>query len=367
MSLVPYCADNRLFNGTFINILPFCKEHLKSKKCIRHYNEIKNGSKTGFTTCPYGFTSYLSKDNEMIIYTGMRVEKTYKRGSIKNADKEAYNPILSEKQLQCLIDESESIQRKGKELAEKRAVIDSISHEVKKLNAQIKEHSEYVLQELQLLDDDNISLSQEDTTRIAAEIKSVFLSSSMINSRFSLLDYERNPQVLTQGSSFDCGVYKKFDKVRKIFKNYKNKGIQINMKGTSYAQIKAYPSFELIPLLIIDNAIKYSLDKNHTVDIEFTECQYPKELIISVTSYSPFCPTEELTHIFEKGYRGKNAIKASSDGQGIGLYFVRLLCDIHNIKISANSNQSKIKTFNNVPYAQFCIRLKITDFYNKVL
>ncbi len=369
MSLIPYVEDDNLIDGDFINLLSFCKEHFNCKKCRNYYDGIRERKEDGFFVCPYGFTSYYcSNDSHTLIYTGMREKNTYKRRSIKNTDKDEYNPILIEKQIQCLIDENESNYNKAKELAERKAVVDSISHEVKKLNAQIKEHSEYILQELNLIDDEKIVLSQDDISRIATEIKTVFLSSSMINSRFSLLDYERNPQVLMQGSSFDCGVYKKFDKVSKIFKNYKNKGVPIVMKGTSFAQIKAYPSFELIPLLIIENAVKYTLDKTHNIEIEFIECQYPKkELIITVTSYSPFCSSDELAHIFEKGYRGKNAKKVSTDGQGVGLYFVKLLCSIHNIRISANSNQSAIKTYNNVPYALFKITLRIPNIYYQIV
>ena len=363
MSLVPYFKDNALVDGEFLNLLSFCKDHFKGRKCVNHYEHIKNGGETGFSICPYGFSSYLCADTNTI-YTGMREENIYKRRSIKNPDKKTYNPVLSKEQIMCLIKENENIISKEKQLAEKKAVVESISHEVKKLNAQIKEHSEYVLQELNLIDDEIIKLSQEDISRIAAEIKTVFLSSSMINSRFSLLDYERNPHVLMQGSSFDCGVYKKFDKVRKIFKNYKNKGVPIIMKGTSYAQIKAYPSFELIPLLIIENAVKYTLDRSHNVEIEFIECSSPKELIITVTSYSPYCSTEELSHIFEKGYRGRNAKKVSSDGQGVGLYFVKLLCGVHSIAISANSDQSRIKQYNSVPYAHFRITLRIPNIYS---
>ena len=130
-----------------------------------------------------------------------------------------------------------------------------------------------------------------------------------------------------------------------------HKATTISINSGSYLHILAYPSFEMIPLLLIENAVKYSYGHNDEVSIDFQE-EDNNKLIVTISSYSPYCSKEESTQIFEKGFRGKNA-KKISDGSGIGLYFVKMLCDLHNIEISAESDSSRIAEISGVAYAPF--------------
>ena len=139
------------------------------------------------------------------------------------------------------------------------------------------------------------------------------------------------------------------------------KDANIRMEGTSYDLIMAYPSFEMIPLLIIENAVKYSYPGNDVV-IHF-QPQINDKLVVSVESYSPYCSNEEINRLFEKGYRGKHAKRVTSDGGGIGLYFVKLLCDLHGINVVAESNREKITNINGIPYAPFKLKLEINSTF----
>ena len=185
----------------------------------------------------------------------------------------------------------------------------------------------------------------------------------MISSRYSLFNYEKDPEAL-KGTLIDCSIYRKFDKIRRIFRNYQKRNIHIHISGSSYKFMRAYRTFELIPLLIIENAVKYAYYDSE-VKILFEDTP-SNTLKVSIESYSPYCSKEELEKIFVKGFRGKNAIK-TADGNGIGLYFVKLLCDIHNITISVNSDSRKITTINGVAYAPFVISLKFDDVFEKMV
>ena len=147
--------------------------------------------------------------------------------------------------------------------------------------------------------------------------------------------------------------------MRMLFKNYMKKHVSIVLQGTSYSCICAYPSFDMIPLLIIDNAVKYAYPSS-TVTISFAESK--NNLSVAIESYSPFCPSDEILHIFSKGFRGKNA-QRTSDGSGVGLYFVKLLCDLHNIQIKASSDESKITTINEINYSKFIITLHFNNTF----
>ena len=93
----------------------------------------------------------------------------------------------------------------------------------------------------------------------------------------------------------------------------------------------------MIPLLIIENAVKYSFP-GQTVKINFKECD--SDLIVTIESKGPYIPEEEISKLYEKGYRGEQA-KQVADGSGIGLYFVKLICDIHGIDINITSDPKR--------------------------
>lgn len=366
MNLIPtISSDGKLSDGKYIKALPFCKANHKSKKCSDFYKKLYEIKCSGFYTCPYGLSCYLMilESGAPLAFTGIKERTSYDKNKAKIPNQQTegvYNPVLQEAQVMDLIDATLSIELKSDSIRERESAVAGISHEVKKLNSQIKERSDLILQAYRLIDDD-VALSNEDLKKLRADIRTIFVSSSMIESRYELYDYEKNPDALSQGRSFHCNIYKKFDKIKRIFQNYLKKGIPINITGSSYDHIKAYSSFELIPLLLIENAIKYSYQGN-SVDINFVQ-HSDSSLEITIDSYSPYCSADELSYIFDKGFRGKNAKKVSSDGSGIGLYFVKLLCDLHGVEITAFSNSNKVTAINNVAYAPFRIKLVFSNTY----
>ena len=73
---------------------------------------------------------------------------------------------------------------------------------------------------------------------------------------------------------------------------------------------------------ILDNAIKYA-HNNSQIQVSFAEKD--ANLIVSFTMNSPLILPEEVETIFEKGYRGKNAIALNASGSGFGLFCARKL------------------------------------------
>lgn len=361
MKLVPLLNSNgEIEDGSYIRALDFCQRNCNKGRCKIFYDNIKSGPlSSGFLTCPYGMSVYVSALDQQI-YCSMRERDTYNKKLSKNiADaRKPYNPVLPAEQLYCLIQASQVITLGKKKLDEKKAVVDSISHEVKKLNGQIMEHSDLALSLLK--PDDDAVPSTENIAKVYEELRSIFLSSSMISSRYTLFDYEKNPDVL-KGTLVEMSIHKTFYKLSKIFRNYRKRNIPIILSGSTFRYIDAYDSFDLIPLLVIENAVKYSY-YNSDVHINFSEPS-TSEVDVTIESYSPYCSKDDLARIFEKGFRGKNASRIA-DGNGIGLFFVKIICDIHNIKITAESDNTRITTINSVAYAPFKITLHFAKTYN---
>lgn len=360
-ALVPVRNEKVIEDGAFIKALDFCKHNCSSDMCQKFYNGISSKNYNRFIVCPHGMSVYVAqKGDRMHYFVCMRNKDAYdsqKAKSIYKASKNVvYNPTLDTDKLLELINYSILHDDEEMHLKEQRASIESISHEAKKLNAQIKDRADIILQTYEL--DSEQPLSVREKQSLAEKIKTIYVSSSVIQGRFTLLDYEKDPMVLKSGLMFDCNVYKKFQKMQKIFSNFLGRKVPIRITGNSFECFRAYPSFEMIPLLIIDNAVKYSYDNN---PVEITFDNGNKELFVEVNSFGPVCSQTEIAQIFQKGFRGKNAIK-TSDGSGIGLFFVKMLCDIHGIDISISSG-TPTATINDIAYAPFIVRLHFKDTY----
>lgn len=362
MELVPILNNaGEIEDGHYIEALNFCKCHCGVGRCKDFYEKIKRGPLvTQFCTCPYGMSVYISAIDKRI-YCSMREKSTYNKNQAKNiADvTQPYNPVLNAEQLLNLINAAQVIRLGKNALEEKSMMVEGVSHEVKKLNGQIFERSDLALSILNSVDEETGILSEDKETLIEL-IRTIYLSSSMIASRYAMFDYERNPSALAR-TQFDCCIYKKFDKLNRIFWHYQKRNIPIRLTGNSYKCINAYTSFELIPLLIIENAVKYAYNTTEVL-IHFEETS-DTTLEVTVNSYSPYCSQEELTHLFEKGFRGKNAGRVA-DGNGIGLYFVKILCDLHNIDLRVQSDRTRIADINGIAYAPFKVILTIPETYD---
>lgn len=353
-------SNGEIEDGSYIRAIDFCQRNCNKGKCKSFYSNIKSAPlSSGFVTCPYGMSVYISALDQQI-YCGMRERETYDKKLAKNMvdARKPYNPVLPAEQLYTLIQASQIITIGKKKLDEKQAVVDSISHEVKKLNGQVMEHSDLAISLLKTEDDSTPSI--ENVREVYEELRSIFLSSSMIASRYTLFDYEKNPDVL-KGTLVEMSIHKTFYKLAKIFRNYRKRNIPIILSGSTFRYIDAYDSFDLIPLLVIENAVKYSY-YSAEVHINFSEPSI-NEVDVSIESYSPYCSKDDLSRIFEKGFRGKNASRIA-DGNGIGLFFVKKICDIHNIGIKVESDNTRITTINSVAYAPFKITLHFSKTYN---
>ena len=352
--------NRNLVKGQVFEPLEFCISNYNSGKCKAFYDDILGKNKTGFFQCPYGLCAYsILYNKKNYIFTSIKEKNTYNKRKldlrITQKDKQKFFPTLSQEYISSIVSKIIDEVDIESSLRQRTEFMENFSHDVKKLNARIKEISDYLLSDF-LTEDEKISLDEADIHKIQTSIKNIYIASGIFSSRLQLFEEEQNQLVLSK-NKFKCNPYQKFDKIRKIFINYANKRIRINLKGQCYRVFPADTTFEFIPLLIVDNAIKYS-ENDGEVNIYFEEIN--DEIIIKIESLGPFLEQNEMDKIFNKGYRGKNA-KITSDGSGIGLYFVKLICDKHNIEIPAISDSKRRVQVGALKYAPFIVTLKIRN------
>lgn len=148
------------------------------------------------------------------------------------------------------------------------------------------------------------------------------------------------------------GLYKKFEKSRHVLGHAaRAKGVNIDFRGKSFGTFDVLQAFELIPFIILNNAIKYS-PPNGAIEVIFSESG--QEIRAKVQSIGPILLPEERNKLFEQHFRGSNAQKMPLYGAGLGLYIARNIAKLHSgVSITAQGGSVGKFVFNGIPYADF--------------
>lgn len=259
------------------------------------------------------------------------------------------------KKVNSLTSQVKSLELKISKLEqENKRVLDALHgtlHEVRRFSAEITNYSDML----------NKDVEGQIYKNLDELSKTISYTSGLISSRLALTDLELNPRAIAFQTKFSSGIYKKFEKSSHILKQRaKTKQINIYFSKQSFLEIDALQSLELVPFILLENAIKYS-PNNQTIDVIFDEAPNKRSLKVIVKSIGPMVNEQEIAHIFERGYRAENAKKLSVAGEGLGLFLVKFLCDLHSIEIKAKSDNMTLFSIGNIAYSNFEIELDISN------
>lgn len=124
----------------------------------------------------------------------------------------------------------------------------------------------------------------------------------------------------------------------------------------------------LIPYILLDNAIKYTPIEYYNNNPQI-KCN-PKNLIgftfskdadgkmmMSISNVGPKYNEEQMARLCEKDFRPEVAREHTSEGYGLGLYFVSRILRNCGASITFSSGDT-IWTDNDIEYSKFCIKIK---------
>lgn len=97
---------------------------------------------------------------------------------------------------------------------------------------------------------------------------------------------------------------------------------------------------------LIDNAVKYSL-KNPLVEIDFIENEKVYNLVISDNGSG--IPLKDIPFVFDKFYRVARENNKDIEGFGIGLAYVKKICELHNWKIQLLNTNNGLNAIVTIP------------------
>lgn len=217
--------------------------------------------------------------------------------------------------------------KKESELADqKNNFILSVSHELKTPIAATKLQLQTLLKhdldrekQKELLNN-----ALNETSRLHKLVDNVLMANQIENNNLSIQKESLNLSELVEATS------------KRYFLEYIEKeNINLNIEpGIYYSGDK-----ELLPSIIInliENAIKYS---PHIVNIQVNLKNVNNKPLLEIKDLGCGIPDTEKETIFEKFFRSGNENTRKTKGTGIGLFIVKSICDLHQIKISASNNQ----------------------------
>ena len=118
-----------------------------------------------------------------------------------------------------------------------------------------------------------------------------------------------------------------------------DKEIDIKINVAKPFKIKA-DEFHIYNILfnLVDNAVKYTETKPE-IEIEVNETN--RKLQIQVKDNGCGIPVKDLPFVFDKFYRVSKQDIKNIEGFGIGLSYVKKICDLHHWKIDIANNIDK--------------------------
>lgn len=252
------------------------------------------------------------------------------------------------KALDARLDESERRRAKAeRELERVNNVLHSTMHEVRRFCVEVARDADQL----------RCDLAGDGGGQSAVFLcETIHYTSGMIASRLGFTDLELNPAAVDRQPKHRIGIYKKFDKARYILGlRAREKKTKINFDGQSRLEFEALPAFELVPFVVLDNAIKYS-PRDQSIDVSFTEAGQDLEVVVS--SMGPVVEDSELESIFDNGTRGRHAQGMPVGGEGRGLFLAKFLCDYHDISLKAKSDSANAINICGIPHATFKLVLR---------
>lgn len=350
-------------DGIIFKTPVFCNRNFNNK-CVEFYN--KNENILGYHRCPYGFVTHVKNINgEVVVITGLNIKEHSNRKNIqKRETKKESIPLLTKSDFERILKRfslytgaylmEKNKNRENQSLIKKASfeskLITNTLHELRKLNKQIKIQSEYLRNEIGSI---NCKKNNCDRSKLEDRSYNIFSTSQLVTTRLNAYDFTVNPSLSQSIRKQRMVVFKKFEKAYHCLElSAKNKDVEISLLGNSKFEMQSFKIFELLPFILLENAVKYS-PKNREV-----YCTFLKGNIVEIRNYGPKPSEKDLTILLEKEKRS-SAVKMY-EGTGLGLYLAKLICEHHDIGISLSLGDNS-EFVESEEFCEFIVRLELNQ------
>ena len=321
-NLVNFYENGEFFEGIITHYCDFCKNNIKNEKCLKFYSEFLTSTKDE-SICPYGFAC---KKSSKRIYNGFVLKDKCNLKKLKPKIDKSISNYSSDDIFNLInIDEELDVISLENDLREK--CINDFLHDINKSNKIIEENIRQISKG---------NLVKKDSNRLLSAIQ----LTGFFKRRVELYKYVSNPFLVQTGKLREKEAFKLFDMYRKIFEEIgKESNIRIVLKNidintmedsNNSTKFEANDSIDVLPFIIIDNALKYSKSASEIyINVYQNNGLLTKVEIINSPSY---IITEDVENFFLRGYRSENNTSKSS-GSGLGLSIVKQIFEYNQIEV----------------------------------
>jgi K+-sensing histidine kinase KdpD len=201
------------------------------------------------------------------------------------------------------------------------------------------------------------STDEEKFASLSETQQTLIKATELLNARLKLMPLLANPAAAKYGQVRGRRIYSTVDFLQRVLRPVAaTRNVRLNLHGHSIKTPTALDSFDTVPLVLLENAIKYSLP-NKEVDIEVNDAG--SGVSVSITSHSPYIPPDERQTMFDRGVRGEVAARVADTGSGIGLYMARIVAEAHGFRI-VHTSDDRETIVNGVRYCSNTFSFKLT-------
>ena len=326
-------GSSTLYRGSLVNPPP----DVLSKGRLAKYEKMRT---TGWSKDEFGYHIFAKYDFEgsMIIVPGIILEGERRRNVHKG-----YDVTFTKAQIEQFVEDISAFERDAFERASQD--VNMLVHDLRNISNSIYNSA---------LEAD-VWINRGKYNEAKARVQNVIAAQGILKIRTDVLDFLGNPASIIKNRSIE--VFRRVDKVSRSLKpEAAKKNISIDFSGTCHLLAVGPDIFEVVPFVLIENAIKYSPEGG---TISVTVIEQNDEVVLEVTSFGPEIGLDEHEAIFQKGVRGRGAQSTMVPGTGFGLFLLRSLVLEHfGGKIQVEQEPSAL-SFNNVPMHRTTFRIII--------
>lgn len=207
-------------------------------------------------------------------------------------------------------------------------------HEIRNINAKITSSVD------ELLDYANDTEWETKFDKADDNIKKIYVGSRLIkfildNFKFYMPNYLEN---LKPNIDRNIHIHKSLNKVVKIYSNYfKKRKTIIEFEGNTFRQMQGDKElFEIMLMLLMENAIKYSRDPHSICPKVNIREGHQNSVSITIQSYGRIIPDEDIPKLFTRGFR--SVAHKNKDGTGMGLFNANSIVKLLGGELIYNKN-----------------------------
>lgn len=323
-----YLAGTRdVIDGYQVEASKFCRERLLKgdSACSQHYERMVKSAPWQFVMCPYGFTSLrVPLDSGDLVVTGVVGAPRFN----DSKERERAKTFPSHRVARThILDQANSLVAMeiewGRIQEETRRKLPQALHELRKLNAIVKQSAERLATNQARLDDaENVAGAAQ-------------LMSNIFEIVEALTNIEDIRIAVTQNLEF-IAVFDLAYKTKKIYGvRAKLKPIHIRVSGDdSVGVLGSKKYFPLILQVLLENAIKYGV-KDSLIEINISAERSNAVISVKNATVGKF----DALRCFDRGQRFADA---DTEGDGLGLYLAREVVLAHGGTIECDSTMNYV-------------------------